>query len=132
MIAPIKDWQAEYGPGVIARHCASLDDYVVLTSPSAWNAVRKEFAHEPRFVEFVTSQEECYNQSMLMRLPQAAYVLGIGGGKALDASKLAAWKKHAKLILVPTVVSSGSVFTTGFPLRREGKLFIIPQRPRRP
>ena len=36
-------------------------------------------------------------------------VLGLGGGKALDASKFVALDRDAELILAPTILSSGAI-----------------------
>ena len=33
---PAKEWVTHYGTGVIKVHSKKLDNYVVLTSPSAW------------------------------------------------------------------------------------------------
>ena len=126
-ITPIKDWPTRYGPGVIRWACGQVKDYVVLTSPSAWRAVSDQFAHEPKAVDFVTSQEQSEVETLLAGLPRAEHVVGAGGGMALDAAKYVAWKNGGVLWLVPTVVSTGSVFQSGFPMRKQGKLEVIPE-----
>ena len=123
----INDWPTRYGPGVIRWACGQVSDYVVLTSPSAWRAVADQFAHEPKAVEFVISQEQSEVDAMAARLPPAAHVVGAGGGMALDMAKYVAWKSGARLWLAPTIVSTGSVFQSGFPMRKQGKLDVIPQ-----
>ena len=122
---PINDWVAHYGSGVVREHCGAIDDYVVLTSPSAWRAVRPLLPGEPRAFEFVSCQEEEFNRALLEKLPDATWVIGVGGGKALDAAKLVAREKRAKLMLVPTIVSTGSVFQANIPVRRGNQLVRI-------
>lgn len=124
-ITPTKDWQAHYGPDVIRKHCGHINDYVVLTSPSAWQAVRPQMAYEPRDLAYVTSQEEEFNQSVLTKLPKATHVLGVGGGMAIDAAKVIAAETQADLILVPTIVSSGAIFQPHFPGRRNGRCIVL-------
>lgn len=119
---PLKDWVAHYGTRVIEDGCRDLKSYVVLTSPSAWEAVREKLPGEPRGLAYVTSQEEGYSNDLVKKFPKASHVLGIGGGRALDAAKYVALKKKARLIQIPTVVSTGAIFQLSYPLRREGKL----------
>lgn len=122
---PPVEWNAKYSPGMIARECRRIDDFVALTSPSAWRAVGGLLEHAPKAHQFVTSQEYAYNVALLERLPRAKFVLGIGGGMALDAAKIVAAAQSATLIMIPTVVSTGSVFNAGFPQRHDGVLRII-------
>jgi glycerol dehydrogenase-like iron-containing ADH family enzyme len=117
-----KDWIAHYGSGVVGDHCRDVGEYVVLTSPSAWRAVRPHLRNEPLAVEFITSQEEEYTQRLIEKLPAAEWTLGVGGGKALDASKIVSHAKRCRLLLIPTIVSTGSVFQATYPFRNEGKL----------
>ncbi len=124
-IIPVNDWPTRYGPGVIRWACGQVKNYVVLTSPSAWQAVSGQFAHKPEAVEFVASQEQSDMESLLDRLPPTEHVVGAGGGIALDVAKYVAWKNGGVLWLAPTVVSTGSIFQSGFPLRRNGKLHLI-------
>ena len=123
-LQPVQDWSAHYGPGVVREHCSQLSDYVVLTSPNAWKAVEPEMPAPPSGLAHVASQEEEFNESLLA-LPAAGWVVGVGGGMALDAAKYVAWKMEAKLILVPTIVSTGAIFQPHFPSRRDGKCTIL-------
>ena len=120
-------WKALYGSGLLARECRLFTSCVALTSPSAWRAVEPFLPAEPRGKAFVTNQEQDYLEGLARELPDAEWVLGIGGGKALDAGKFVAWKKGLPLVLVPTIVSTGSVFQSGVPARRNGKIYIIHQ-----
>lgn len=126
-MSDLDDWNALYGPGVIARECRAITSYVALTSPSAWGAVEPLLPAAPAGRELVTNQEEDYLQALANKLPQAEMVLGIGGGKALDAAKYVASRKERPFILIPTIVSAGAVFNPGVPARRKGRLHIIDQ-----
>ena len=124
-LRPVQDWPAHYEPGAVRQHCPDLDDYVVLTSPSAWKAVQPEMPRPPRALAHVISQEEQFNESLITRLPTSDWVVGVGGGMALDAAKYVAWKMEARLILVPTIVSTGAIFQPHFPSRRDGRCTIL-------
>ena len=121
----LDDWRALYGPGVIERQCGDVTSYVALTSPSAWRAVEPLLPAAPAGTAFVTNQEEDYLQEIADDLPKAQMVLGIGGGKALDAAKFVAGRTGRPFMLIPTIVSTGAVFNPGVPARRSGRLHII-------
>lgn len=124
-LPPVQDWPAHYGPGVIHDRCRDATDYVAVTSPSAWRAVEPHLPAPARHVAFVASQEEEATEVLLAGLPRTEYVLGIGGGIAVDTAKYVAWKTGSRLILVPTIVSSGAIFQPHFPSRRNGKCTIL-------
>ena len=119
------NWRTIYGPGILARECRAFTSTVVLTSPSAWRAVAEALPAPPLGIAFVTNQEEDYLAQLPTGLPDADMVLGVGGGKALDAAKYVAWKKGVPLALIPTIVSTGAIFNTGVPARRQGKIHIL-------
>lgn len=125
-LAPPKDWDIRYGQGLIEKFCALIDNYVAVTSPSALAAVKSRLPHEPKAVFFPKSQEVEHNDAMVQSLPKTKFVLGIGGGMALDAAKYVAWKHQAQMITIPTIVSTGAIFQASFPQRRAGRLTIIP------
>ena len=126
VIPSLQEWDIQFGSRIIEAYCGSMDDYVVLTSPSALRAVRDQFKHEPQSVAFITSQEQEENESLVRSLPRTKYVLGIGGDMALDAAKYVAWKLGGDLITIPTIISSGAIFQPSFPGRDHGRLQILP------
>ena len=58
-------------------------------------------------------------------LQRTAHVLGVGGGRCLDAGQFVAGQTGATFISIPTIVSTGAVFQSAFPARREGKLYLV-------
>jgi glycerol dehydrogenase-like iron-containing ADH family enzyme len=58
-------------------------------------------------------------------LPQAELVLTVGCGKALDAGKFVAWKRGLPYVMIPTIVSTGSVFQLFVPTRHNNKIHTI-------
>jgi len=124
-MSDLDDWNALYEPGVIARECGNVTSYVALTSPSAWRAVEPLLPAPPLGKAFVTNQEEDYLIALARDLPDADCVLGIGGGKALDAAKFVAWKNHLPFVLIPTIVSTGAIFNPAIPARRECTCHVV-------
>ncbi|MGH2461384.1 MAG: iron-containing alcohol dehydrogenase, partial [Chloroflexota bacterium] len=61
---------------------------------------------------------ERYLEALTPRLPDADYVLAIGGGNALDVGKYVAWKLNRRFVMIPTIVSTGSVFQSPVAIRR--------------
>ena len=125
-VPPPKDWDIRFGLNLIEQHCGSIDDYVAITSPSAIAAIKPQLRHEPKGIFYPTSQEAEYNRNMVESLPKTRFVLGIGGGIALDAAKYVAWKNEAELITIPTIVSTGAIFQASFPERQAGRTKSLP------
>ena len=118
MVLEADKWDARYGWGLLAEHAAQFNSYIAVTSPSAWEAVKRFCPERPRHLEFQQGMTKGSLDALLPRLPNAELVLGIGGGNALDVSKFVAWKMQKPLVLIPTIVSTGSVFQPMIAIRR--------------
>lgn len=118
MILDSREWDARYGWDLIAAHASEFDDYVAITSPSAWAAVEHLLVNSPRHREFHGGMGERYLDDLLPRLPDASQILAIGGGNALDVGKYVASRRNLPLIMIPTIVSTGAVFQSPIAVRR--------------
>ena len=113
-----RQWDARYGWDVLADHGPQFDDYIAITTPSAWAAVENLLPHAPRHLEFHRGMQEPYLEALLPTLPDASLVLAIGGGNALDVGRYVAWRLEKPAVVIPTIVSTGAIFQSGVALRR--------------
>ncbi|MBM4436382.1 MAG: iron-containing alcohol dehydrogenase [Actinobacteria bacterium] len=118
MVLDSRRWDARYGRGLLAEHGVRYRSYLAITSPSAWKVVQPHLPHPPVALEFHRGMGERYLEALLPRLPEAAHVLAIGGGNALDVGKYVAWKRQQPLVMIPTIVSTGAVFQSPIAIRR--------------
>lgn len=118
MVLDSRQWDARYGWDLLAKHAPRSDDFIAITSPSAWAAVERFFPIAPRHLEFQQRMGERYLESLVPRLPEARQVLAIGGGNALDVGKYVAWRMHKPLVMIPTIVSTGAVFQSAIAVRQ--------------
>ena len=121
MVLDSRQWDARYGRDLIAAHASEFNDYIAITSPSAWAVVENLLVNPPLHREFHQGMGERYLDDLLPRLPDASQVLAIGGGNALDVGKFVAWRKNLPLIMIPTIVSTGAVFQSPIAVRRSDR-----------
>lgn len=111
-------WKAHYGKDLLRAYGDTYKSYIAITSPRAWTAVSSFLPHKPRHLEFQQGMGETYLDQLVSSLPDSEWVLAIGGGNAIDVGKYAAWELERRLILIPTIVSTGAVFQKQVPVRR--------------
>ena len=99
-----------YGSGLLARESQHWPSYFAVTSRSALEAAKPHLSHEPEAVEYASWLDWTHLQEIADKAPAGVeLVVGLGGGVALDASKYVALKKGLPLVIVPTIVSTGSI-----------------------
>ena len=104
-----------YGTGLLSRESRDWPTYFAVTSRSAYEAAKPHLAHEPDAVEYATWLDWAHLQEIADKAPAGVeLVVGLGGGVALDASKYVALKMGLPLVIVPTVVSTGSIIHSSF------------------
>ena len=104
-----------FGHGLLRRESAVWPPYFAVTTPSAYGVAEKYLAREPEAVEQARLLDWSHLESIAESTPETAQiVVGIGGGVALDASKYVALKRDLPLVIVPTIVSTGSIIHSVF------------------
>ena len=107
---PAAEYDMRVARGLLQRESAHWPAYAVVTTPSAYAAAQDYLVREPAGVVFAEWLDSAHQQDLSDQLPVGIeLVIGLGGGKALDASKFVALDKDAELILVPTILSSGAI-----------------------
>ncbi len=107
---PAAEYDLRVDHGLLKRESARWPAYAIVTTPSAYAAAQAHLARDPEGVVFAEWLDSAHQQELSDRLPAGVeLVIGLGGGKALDASKFVALDKDAELILVPTILSSGAI-----------------------
>jgi glycerol-1-phosphate dehydrogenase [NAD(P)+] len=122
-MASVDYWVIEYGG--IAKSFEGISNYGVFSVEPPWSKCRALFPSPPRFVELVSDVEVDHLRGLTNRLITPEYVVGVGGGIAMDAAKFYAIKTGAKLISVPTVLSVVAYLTPKAAVRRHGVVSFV-------
>ena len=105
-----RDYDIRFGHGLLKADSASWGRYVVITTPSAWEATKDELDHEPTGIGINEWLDRTHLIEVSDSLPDDIdLVVGLGAGRALDHAKLVAHRKGKPLVQVPTAVSTGAI-----------------------
>jgi glycerol-1-phosphate dehydrogenase [NAD(P)+] len=120
-------WTIDYGG--ISKSFSDIDDYIVFSVEPPWSSCAELFPFEPRSVYFVSDLEiERLDKlvNSIERIPK--FVVGLGGGTAIDCAKYTAIKTGAKFISIPTVVSVVAYFTPKAAVRSNGAIRFVGEK----
>ena len=88
---PAAEYDMRVARGLLQRESARWPAYAIVTTPSAYAAAQEYLVREPAGVVFAEWLDSAHQQDLSGRLPAGIeMVIGLGGGKALDASKFVA------------------------------------------
>ena len=119
-----RDYDIRFGHGLLKADSANWGRYVVITTPSAWEATKDELDHEPAGIGINIWLDRTHLIEVSDSLPDDIdLVVGMGAGRALDHAKLVAKRKDKPLVQVPTVVSTGAIIH-GFVADWDGRQII--------
>ena len=107
----------------ISRTFQDIERYTVYAAEPPWRSCSKLFAHPPTSVTIVKNLERETLDDYAKACPETDYVVGIGGGTAIDASKYVAQNKlgkKSKLVLIPTIVSVNAFLSPEIAVRING------------
>jgi glycerol dehydrogenase-like iron-containing ADH family enzyme len=86
--------------------------YLIVTMPELWSMFKEKFEEKNvGYVHFAESLDIEDLENLAKVVPQASSVIGIGGGRALDAAKYVSWRRNLPLFQMPTSTSVNAAFT---------------------
>ncbi|GAB4335940.1 MAG: hypothetical protein Kow0099_08660 [Candidatus Abyssubacteria bacterium] len=95
---------------------------VFATMELPWKLAATRLPFMPEHVLFVQSMERSDLDEAERRLPEFEVAVGLGGGSCMDFAKYLAWKRHARLILIPSIVSVDACVTHLVAVREDGRV----------
>ena len=107
---PAADIDIRCGHDVLRSDSAQWPVFGVVSTPTALATAQPFLARQPQGVAFARWLDSQHQRELSRQLPDdIELVVGIGGGKALDASKFVALDRDLPLVLVPTILSTGAI-----------------------
>ncbi len=114
-----------FGSGCLKGIGKEIGKFVVMTMDLPWEVTQDHLGAEPHDIVFVDSVEKVILDQTISELPLCDTVIGIGGGKAIDAAKYMAWKRGIRLVSVPTIISVDAFVTPAAGVRVEHEVVYI-------
>jgi glycerol-1-phosphate dehydrogenase [NAD(P)+] len=94
--------------------------YLVVTMADLWPRFAGLFDEHLVAVHFVESLELAELDRLVVGLPHANAVIGLGGGQALDVAKFIAWRRRLPLFQAPTALTVDAPFGHRAAVRVDG------------
>jgi len=121
---PASEVEIRLGRDLLIRESSTWPPYLAVTTPSAYRTAQPYLGREPAAVAHAGLLDWAALRELSDSLPDdAGLVVALGGGRALDAAKYVSIAKDLPLILVPTILSTGSIIHSGF-AKWEGRQII--------
>lgn len=117
--------EAQYGYDLIPKVTDTDEEYAVITMEIPWDLVKDKVTRPPKHVAFVRNMDFETLSALENNVPPVDLVLGIGGGSSHDSAKYTAIKKDARLVQVPTIISSDACVTDAVGIRDQRRVTYI-------
>jgi glycerol-1-phosphate dehydrogenase [NAD(P)+] len=117
----VSEFHTVYGRKLVERLPEFVHrPYLVVTMDDLWPTFQDSLTDGSAGVHLVETLELTELDDIEPSIPQAAAVIGLGGGQAIDVAKYLAWKRRLPLFQVPTAMTVNAAFGHRAGLRIEG------------
>jgi glycerol-1-phosphate dehydrogenase [NAD(P)+] len=93
-------------------------DYAIFTVDPPWSRIR--LRKKPKQVFMIHETDREILDGYISEVKGLEYVVGLGGGRAIDSAKYVAWKSGGKFVSIPTVIGADAYMTPVAAVRTEG------------
>ena len=96
---PAAEYDIRYGSGLLKNESSEWSRYLMVSTPTAYKTAQSYLSKPPAGVAHAAWLDSKHQKEISESLPDdAELVVGLGGGRALDASKFVALDKDLSLI----------------------------------
>ena len=107
----------------------SLDSYVLITQNPPFDTLfQKKLTQLPIQIIYPTNVDTHYLEEISQKVSKpkdVGYVVGFGGGVAIDTAKFLSWKWKKPLIQIPSIISTDAFLTHEIGVRVDNKVQYI-------
>ena len=114
--------ELRFGDRLIESLAVEPSRTIFATMEAPWNLVLPRLSFAPEHIVTVTTMERADIDRAEEALPDFDVIIGIGGGSCVDFAKYIAWKRGARLILIPSIASVDACVTHLVAVREGGRV----------
>ena len=109
-----------------AEVLADLGSYTICVNDPPWTEMSRAVAPPARVI-VAGDMEVDHLEAIASEPDDGEFVVGFGGGTALDTAKFVAWKQEKPLVQIPTITSVDAGFTDAVGVRSRGRVRYVGQ-----
>jgi glycerol dehydrogenase-like iron-containing ADH family enzyme len=119
----------KYGSNIGVGFLNALDSYILVTqNPPFTENFKNKLSNLPQYTIYPTNVDIHYLEEMTENSKinfDFKYIVGFGGGVAIDTAKFLSWKWNKPLIQIPSIISTDAFLTHEIGVRVDNKVRYI-------
>lgn len=94
------------------------DDYALFTVDPPWSRVTLQ--KKPKQVFMIPETDREVLENLVSEVKSLKYIVGLGGGRAVDSAKYVAWRAGSRFISIPSIIGADAYMTPVAAVRTHG------------